>query len=477
MNVRMSGVMALLLLAAACAVNPATGRRELMLVSEQQEIALGRESDPAITAQFGLVDDPELQAYVSDLGVRLAGVSERPDLPWSFKVVDDPLVNAFALPGGFIYVTRGILAHFDSEAELAGVLGHEIGHVTARHGASQMSRQQLQQIGLVAGMVVSETFREYSGLAATGLQLMNLSYSRDDESQSDRLGLRYISRLEYDADAMIGVFEMLATAGGGSGQSRLPEWQLTHPYPETRSEDMRAEIARTGVSRDGLVERDRYLEMLDGMVFGQNPRDGYFEGQRFLHPELAFEVTFPSGWSTVNQRDQVGAVSAEEDAIVVLTVASDVATPSAGLRDFLSQQGITGGGISESETNGVTTARATFRAETENNAVEGEVAFLSHGGVTYRMLGYTAAARWSARRAVVASTVSSFAPVTDPAVLDVQPMRLRIVTLPEAMSLNSFVRANPQGVDVDELARLNRVGPGEVIPARTRIKVVEGVRR
>ena len=120
---------------------------------------------------------------------------------------------------------------------------------------------------------------------------------------------------------------------------------------------------------------------------------------------------------------------------------------------------------------------ATFRAETENNAVEGEVAFLSHGGVTYRMLGYTAAARWSARRAVVASTVSSFAPVTDPAVLDVQPMRLRIVTLPEAMSLNSFVRANPQGVDVDELARLNRVGPGEVIPARTRIKVVEGVRR
>lgn len=240
---------------------------------------------------------------------------------------------------------------------------------------------------------------------------------------------------------------------------------------------MRAEIARTGAARDGLVERDRYLDMLHGMVFGQNPRDGYFEGERFLHPELAFEVTFPSGWSTVNQRDQVGAVSSEEDAIVVLTVASDIATPSAGLRDFLSQQGITSGGVSESETNGVTTARATFRAETENGAVEGEVAFLSHDGVTYRMLGYAAAARWSARRAAVASTVSSFAPVTDPTVLGVQPMQLRIVTLPEAMSLNSFVRSNPQGVDVDELARLNRVSPGEVIPAGTRIKAVEGIRR
>ena len=147
---------ALVLTVAACAVNPATGRREFMLVSERQEIAMGREADPQVTASYGLVDDPELQDYVSRLGSGLAEVSERPQLPWSFKVVDDPTVNAFALPGGFIYVTRGILAHFDSEAELAGVLGHEIGHVTARHSASQMSQQQLQQIGVGVGMVVSE---------------------------------------------------------------------------------------------------------------------------------------------------------------------------------------------------------------------------------------------------------------------------------------------------------------------------------
>lgn len=478
MNPRTFGAIVLLAAAAACAVNPATGRREFMLVSEQQEIALGRESDPAVTEQFGLVDDPELQAYVSDLGVRLAAVSERPDLPWSFKVVDDPLVNAFALPGGFIYVTRGILAHFDSEAELAGVLGHEIGHVTARHGASQMSRQQLQQFGLVVGMVASETFREYSALAATGLGLLNLSYSRDDESQSDRLGLRYISRLDYDADAMIGVFEMLATAGGGSSQQgRPPEWQLTHPYPETRSADMRAEIERTGAARDGLVGRDRYLDMIDGMVYGVNPRDGYFEGPRFLHPELAFELTFPDGWTTVNQRSQVGAVSPQEDAIVVLTLAPDVASPVAGVRDFLSQEGISGGQVSESESGGVETARATFRVQTEDGALEGEVAYLSYAGVTYRMLGYAASANWSARRGSVSNTITSFAAVTDPAVLSVQPMRLGIVELNQAMSLNSFVRANPQGLEVEELARLNRVSPGEVISAGTRIKVVEGTGR
>ena len=300
MKIRTYAATALLLTAAACAVNPATGRRELMLVSEGQEIAMGQEADPQVTAMYGLVDDPALQAYVSDIGKRLAATSERPGLPWSFKVVDDPIVNAFALPGGFIYVTRGILAHFNSEAEMAGVLGHEIGHVTARHSASQMSRQQLQQIGLMGGMIFSERFREYGGLAMAGLQIMNLSYSRSDESESDRLGLRYIASMDYDPDAMIGVFQMLAQAGGG-GEGRLPEWQLTHPYPENREAQMRDIIAESGMSRTGQVNRDRYLDRLEGMVFGRNPRQGYFVGTRFLHPEMAFELTYPTGWSTVNQ--------------------------------------------------------------------------------------------------------------------------------------------------------------------------------
>jgi predicted Zn-dependent protease len=204
-------------------VNPATGRRELSLVSEAQEIQMGRDADPEVTASIGLVDDPALQSYVSSLGLRMAASSERPQLPWSFKVVDDPVVNAFAIPGGFIYVTRGILAHFDSEAELAGVLGHEIGHVTARHSASQMSRQQLQTIGLGVGMIFSQTVRDYGGLASAGLQMMNLSYSRGDESQSDELGLRYITRAGYDAEAMIGVFQMLGQVGGG-GTVRL-QWR------------------------------------------------------------------------------------------------------------------------------------------------------------------------------------------------------------------------------------------------------------
>lgn len=467
--------LALILVLAGCAVNPATGRRELMFVSENQEVQMGLSADPQITASYGLADNPELQEYVSEIGLALAEVSERPQLPWSFKVVDDPIVNAFALPGGFIYVTRGILAHFNTEAELAGVLGHEVGHVTARHGASQMTRQQLQTLGVVGAAVFAPSYFERYGMLGMGaLQIMNLSYSRDDESQSDRLGLRYINRLGYDADAMIGVFRMLATAGGGGDGARLPEWQLTHPYPENREADIRGTIAETGANRDGRIGRNEYLDMIDGIVFGEDPRQGFFEGGRFLHPELAFELTFPSGWQTVNQRSMVAAIAPSEDAVLMLTLVTDGVGADQELRNFLRGEGITAGASGTSSRGGIEVARSEFTATTEDGELAGEVAFIRYGDLTYQFLGYTAAAEWRTHAGSIASALSSFDAVTDRRVLDVQPMRLSIRTLPEATSLNTYVRSNPQPVDMEVLARLNRVDPAEVIPSGTRIKLIEG---
>jgi predicted Zn-dependent protease len=166
---RLTAVAAAVAAVIACATNPATGKKQLMLVSEAQEIAMGKEADQEAVAAYGLYPDPKVQAYVNELGQRLAAKSERPNLPWSFKVVDDPAVNAFALPGGYIYVTRGIMAHLRSEAELAGVVGHEIGHVTGRHSASQMSKQTLAMGGLVLGMAVKPELQQFAGLAQQGL--------------------------------------------------------------------------------------------------------------------------------------------------------------------------------------------------------------------------------------------------------------------------------------------------------------------
>jgi len=473
MNSRTKLVAALLVAVAACAVNPATGRREFSLVSEAQEIQMGREADPQIAASIGVVDDPELQAYVAGLGMRLAEVSERPNLPWSFKVVDDPVVNAFAVPGGFIYVTRGILSRFDSEAELVGVLGHEVGHITARHSASQMSRQQLQQLGLGVGMIFSETVREYGSLAAAGLQVMNLSFSRGDETQSDELGLRYMTRLSYDPEAMIGVFRMLASVGGG-GESRIPEWQLTHPYPENREAHMQEQIAAAGIQPGGRVARDEYLDQIDGLVYGDDPRQGYFRETRFLHPDLAFELTFPTGWNTINQRTLVAAVSPDERAAVVLEVVPEGRSPLVELREFLGQEGISAGPIREESSAGVELARATLTATTAEGQLAGEVAYARRGDVVYRILGYANASDWRAYAGAVAATISSFAQLTDPAALAVEPWRIDIVTLPSAMSLTTYLSRNPGPAEVDVLASLNRVDPGEVLSAGTRIKRVVG---
>jgi len=387
--------LALLLTLTACAVNPATGRREFSLVSESQEIAMGQEYDPQIVAQMGLYPDDDLQAYVSELGLRMAAESERAQLPWKFQVVDDPVVNAFAVPGGFIYITRGILSHLNSEAELAGVLGHEIGHITARHSANQMTRVQLQQIGLGVGAMLSDDVAEWTGAIGLGLGLLNLRYGRGDESQSDELGVRYMSRTGFNPEAMAGVFETLALASGDPS-SRTPEWASTHPYPENREArilEMVAELPPEQLA-GARIRADAYLSKLQGMVYGPDPRQGYFEGTVFLHPEMAFQLRFPVGWSTVNQRSQVAAISPEEDVAVILEIVSQT-DPQAALRAFLSQTGITAGPTRSERINGLAASRATFGLTSKEEHLNGAVAFIAHQGQVFQIMGIGSPDGWT----------------------------------------------------------------------------------
>ena len=361
--------------ATGCAVNPATGSRQLILVSESQEIQMGREADEDIVPALGLVDDPALQEYVQDLGNRMARASERPGLPWTFRVVDDPVVNAFALPGGFVYVTRGILTHFSSEAELAGVVGHEIGHVTARHGAAQMSRAQLAQIGLGVGSILAPDLAPYADLAGAGFQILFLSYGRDAERQADDLGLRYMTALGYEPRAMAATFEMLATASGARDGDRLPGFLSTHPDPLSRRDRIleQAEAFEPG----GTVERESYLRRLEGMPFGTNPRNGYFEGASFIHPELAFQVDLPEGWGGTNEASAVQAASPERDAILALEIV-EAASPREARERFLAGGGVTGLSSRDTPVNGLTAAWTEFSAQTEEGTLDGTAVFLEH---------------------------------------------------------------------------------------------------
>jgi predicted Zn-dependent protease len=255
---------------------------------------------------MGVYDNDELQRYVRDLGDRLAALSHRPKLPWTFTVVDHPAVNAFALPGGFIYITRGILPYLDDEAELVGVLGHEIGHVTARHAAQQSTRAGLGGIGIaILGIFVPGT-QPFGELTSAALSVAFLKYGRDDERESDRLGMEYASRGGWDPAAVPDFLSTLARLDALS-QRGVPNWLSTHPEPAERVVEARPIVAKFASASATERGRDRYRDHIDGLVVGDKREDGIVRGHRFLHPVLRFAVDFPEGWEVTNAEEQVAA--------------------------------------------------------------------------------------------------------------------------------------------------------------------------
>ncbi|HWC73156.1 MAG TPA: M48 family metalloprotease [Gemmatimonadales bacterium] len=463
-----------LLVAAACARNPATGKNELMLVSEGQEIQMGAQYDSQVVAEIGLYPDPALQSYVADLGKKLAATSERPSLPWTFRVVDDPSVNAFAIPGGHVYVTRGLLTHITSEAELATVMGHEIGHVTARHTAHEMSKQELAQLGLAIGSIASSQVANYAGLASQALQVLFLKFSRDNENQADALGVRYSSRANFDSRQMINVMQMLDNLQSQSG-GRLPEWLATHPNPGNRIEHINSVLGQTKVDfSNATVNAQDYERRLDGMIFGMNPREGFFKGTQFYHPDLKFQMSFPSGWQTANSKQSVAAQSPQQDAVIELTLAQGSSNADQAARSFLSQQGVQAGQLTHGNVNGLSASTAPFAATTQNGTLRGQALFVQYNNNVYRLLGYGPEQTWSNNQGVVQRALSSFGPLNDASILNVQPQHLSLFTLDRRATIADLARQRPSPVSVATLALINQVNPNDTLEPGRIVKWVVG---
>ena len=461
------------LLFASCAVNPATGEQQLILISEEREIEMGRQGAEQVEDRIGVYREGEIDSYVSEMGRRMAARTERPDLPWSFSVADEPTVNAFALPGGFIYVTRGILAYFNSGAELAAVVGHEIGHVTARHSAEQLSRQQLAGLGIGLGSIVSEDFARFRGLVGAGLQVLFLEYSRDDERQADDLGIRYMLNEDWNPREAIDVFEMLGRVSGGGGG--LPTWLSTHPAPEDRAERMRAILDSLPQSRltGTREEREAYLQRLDGLVFGDDPRNGYFRDDRLIHPRHEVAVTFPGGWERQILSGLAAASSGQGDAVVRWAVAEE-ASASEAARAFGSQQGVTLLDRRQGSINGLPSVVIDFRANTQDGTLRGRTAFLEAGGTTVEASGYATARAYDGYEATFDRFIRSVEPVSDPALLDVEPMRIQAITLSLPRTISDLARQRDSPLSAEELALLNGVEVGERLEAGRTVKWVVG---
>ncbi|RPJ36641.1 MAG: peptidase M48, partial [Deltaproteobacteria bacterium] len=315
----------LLLFLSACATNPVTGRQEFMLLNEQEERQLGAQTDAQIGKQYRVDPDPKMTGYLDPLGQRLAKTSHRAELPFQFKILDSAVVNAFAVPGGYVYLTRGILASLNSEAELVGVLGHEIGHITARHSAQQYSRGQVAQVGLGIGAIIGQVIPIIGGLtnslAQVGVGMLFLSFSRDNERQADSLSVEYASKAGYDGAQLASFFESLERMNPGSDRTGLPSWFSTHPSPEDRLQAVRIqaqEWQRRLGGRDLRVNREEYLKRIEGLSYGEDPRQGYEADGVFYHPELRFQFSVPAKWKMSHTPASVQITSEQKNALILL---------------------------------------------------------------------------------------------------------------------------------------------------------------
>jgi predicted Zn-dependent protease len=445
-----------------------------MLLSEQAEIAMGRSTDPQVVQTYGMYENPDLASYIGKLGRGMGSISHRPQLTYEFKVMDSPVINAFAVPGGYVYLTRGILAYLNSEAELAGVMGHEIGHITARHSAQQYSKAQVAQLGLGLGSMLSPAFADFAGLAAQGIGVLFLKFSRDNEREADSLGVEYSSKVGYDAREMTNFFNTLNSMQE-SKQGSLPDFLSTHPNPENRigaitasAQQWQAKLNLTNPK----INRSVYLAKIDGLVFGEDPRQGFVESGRFYHPLLKFMFPVPSGWKLENLPSQVQIISGDERAVILFSMGSE-ASPVAEARKFLTESKATVLSQKETTVNGFKSLVLASSLTSQSGVLTVLSYFINKDSSIFVFHGFTAEGNFAARQKDFQYTMNGFQVLRDPDKLAVQPDRIRIRTVNRRMTLRqALMEFGAPETDMKKLAQMNGKALTDELPANSQIKVV-----
>lgn len=463
-----------------CAQNPVTGRQNLVLVSEQQEIQMGRQADSEVRQQYGVYDQPALQAYVNEVGQKLAANSHRPNLKYSFTVVDSPDINAFALPGGYIYVTRGILAYLNSEAEMAAVIGHEIGHVTARHGVQQQSAGTIATAGAILASVFVPQLRGEAGqtiLSSLGQAILS-GYGRDHELEADRLGAEYLARAGYDPQAMIRVigvlknqelFDVELAGQEGREPRRYHGVFATHPDNDTRLQQVVGEAHKYRVANP-VENRAAFIARINGIIFGDSPEQGVIRNNKLMHEKLGISVQFPSGWRVANQPDKVSAINPARDALIELSPAKQQAgSPVDQLAKAIKLD--PGGRIQPASVGG-------YPAAIAQGVQAGKpviVALIYFGNSAY-FIGALAkdVQALRANQGAIHAAISSFRALTAEERQIARPYRLRTITAGAGTTLAELARQSPLGTHAEGTLRLlNGLYPsGEPRPDQI-LKIVE----
>ncbi|AJP48921.1 peptidase [Rugosibacter aromaticivorans] len=490
-------VVTLVFLAACANVrNPVTGQYEHTVMDERSELQEGQKAHQEVLKEYRALDNPPLQAYVNSVGQRLAKASHRGNLEWHFTVLDSPEVNAFALPGGYVYITRGILAYLNDEAELAGVLGHEIGHVAARHASQRATRQQAAGVGVLLANVLGAVLESkgYGGAGDLTNQVSQItaagyiaSYSREQESQADQLGAEYLARNHYDSARMIDVIRMLknqaqfaADMARKEGRPVPPQadWLASHPSNDQRLDDIRQTAL---LHQDPHAEngRERYLKAIDSIPFGESREEGVTRGQQFFHEPLGFALTAPAGWRIKNTSEALIMTNGAGDAALIMrTVPADAgATHADILRTIFNP---INGRTTQTTINGFAATSFVGTARVKDGAQEGSQqvdATLVTGPDKHPYLFLHAAKSADVlqrERETLLAAEKTFRAINDKDRSLARPWRLCLAALPQG-GLAQLAKRSPTTLPHSEaqLRLMNGVYPDGVITPGAQVKVVE----
>ncbi len=463
------------ILMAACSTNPATGNKQFAgLMSPQQEVQVGASEHEKIIQQYGLYENAQIQAYVNEIGNRITADTERPDVQYKFFVVDSPIVNAFALPGGYIYISRGLLALANSEAEVAAVLSHEAGHITARHSAERYSRGVVTTLGAgVLGAVIGNAGA--SQALGVGANLYLSSYSRSQESESDGLGLRYMTRGGYSAQAMPDFLyslqrqsEIESRLAGreGTGDSYFS----THPATAERVAQTRNQ-ASVYPKDGGVTNHDRHLKMIDGMLYGDSAKQGFARGQKFYHPEMNFTFEVPSGFSLQNQPAQVVATNKSGAAIVFDMASAKGVSPTNYIQSWVEGKPVTG--LENITVNGMPAATASFQGTVNNQAMNIRLVAIQFGSSYARFMMAVPTNVGDSLSQDLQRTTYSFRNLTASEKNSIRPQRVDIFTAGAGDSVQSMSRRQPfDQLQEERFRTLNGLGPNENLVAGRLYKTI-----
>jgi len=483
MTFRLSFVVSVVFFLYGCVTDivPATGERRYLGYTWQQETDIGKQASKEVTSLFGVYGDANLARYVTEVGNRVLATSHlrRPGgdeqvraTPVTFTVLDSPVINAMALPGGYIYVTRGMLAHLNNEDQLATVIAHEIGHVAARHAARQAWQQQIGQGLLLGGAVLSQglglpagNILNFGGMAA---QLFLLRYSREDELEADRLGVEYAMAAGYDSREVIGLFQTLDRMQEKEGQS-MPSFLATHPNPGDRIQRIRE---LTSAARDSRTPNadTRYLHAVEGLVLGEDPRQGFVQDNVFYHPDLGFRFPIPRGFKAVNQPSQVVMVEGQNRAVLGFTGTAESSAEAVAAK-LLSQRGLRVVERGSTHINGFPAVGVLAEAQTQNGQIVTLTTyFIEYRGKVYQFIGYAPQQLFGSFQSAFLQTIRGFAEIQDSRILARQPVRLTLLRVSRSAPFRELIpRALPAPFTAAEAAILNEVdlnqeiSPGKIL--------------